>query len=108
MDKIKKIISECFESINSQRHSNKQTFSNNYLRATIRGICYNNNILLNRKQRDYVLNRLALKVNKIDSDLKNLKSFKVLIEVQAYDEADMREIVEQANDSQIEWWVKCD
>jgi len=36
-----------------------------------------------------------------------LKSFKVLIEVRAYNEEDMREIVEQANNPEIEWFCEC-
>ena len=94
-------------------------------KCLLKEYCIENMILLNRKQRTYCLNRLALKVKnaqKIDSDFERdkvsirkpfvatkkkeaeLKSFKVLIEVRAYNEADMREIVEQANDSEIEWF----
>ena len=113
---LEKIVLDCFECL---MPINK-TLDKKILDNVLRGYCLDNLILLNNKNRVYVLNRLALKVKnaqKIDSDFnkkyiekleeEQLKSFKVLIEVRAYNEADMREIVEQANDSEIEWWAMC-
>ena len=113
---LEKIVLDCFECL---MPINK-TLDKKILDNVLKGYCLDNLILLNNKNRVYVLNRLALKVKnaqKIDSDFnkkyiekleeEQLKSFKVLIEVRAYNEADMREIVEQANDSEIEWWAMC-
>ena len=116
---LDKIVSE-LSLVAIKRKSNKED-----LFFVLRDYCLENMILLNRKDRTYCLNRLALKVKnaqKIDktfvkllggkkvlleADKCEMKSFKVLIEVRAYNEEDMREIVEQANDSQIEWWAMC-
>jgi hypothetical protein len=133
--RLDKIVSNCFKENISYLFDKKKGGSpynnlpKNDSELALKQYCLDNLILLNRKQRTYCLNRLALKVKnaqKIDSEFKGkvffkpkgkkkyslldeankceLKSFKVLIEVRAYNEADMREIVAQANDSEIEWW----
>jgi len=109
-NKLDRIVSE-LSLVAIKRKSNKED-----LFYCLKEYCLENMICLTKKNRIYVLNRLALKVKnaqKIDSsfatklkeaDECEYKTYKVLIEVRAYNEEDMREIVEQANDSQIEWW----
>jgi hypothetical protein len=101
--KCDKIVGECIKSL-----SNLSTKNDCF--SCLHDYCLDNLVCLNKEQRDYCLLQLEDYVRK--QDLKNLeeadkcelKSFKCLVEIRAYNEEDMREQLDSIDNYELEWF----